>query len=210
MRFHKFLLLFLPFSLLFSCSTDSKKVETVKIDHSKTQPVPVPETPAIDPKVIEAEQYSLAPGRAGKIKVNMSSDSLKKMISAENLKAVQRELEGVPYTAFELRNPKTGDNLLLLAEESCANDKCTIFRIRVLSPKFKTEKGIRVGSTFAEVKNAYALSFVGLGETDFVAVSDANKMTFTLDITNFPPKHLDRISQDEIPDSTKVTSIMLF
>jgi hypothetical protein len=210
MRLVKIFAFSLPVLLFTACSTDSNTSETPVQNSAGPETETVVSAPKPDPKVVEAEQYSLAPGRAGKIRVNMSSDTLKKMIPAENLKTVQRELEGVPYTAYELRNPKTGNQLLLLAEESCANEKCTIFRIRVLSPKFKTDKGIRVGSTFAEVKNAYPLSFVGLGEADFVAISEKNKMTFTLDITNFPPKHLDRISPDEIPDSTRVTSIMLF
>ncbi|MBK0402278.1 hypothetical protein I5M27_04735 [Adhaeribacter sp. BT258] len=196
----------MPVLFFTACSSDTKTQDVNAVSHPETDTVAVPKP---DPKVVEAEQYSLAPGRAGKIRVNMPTDSLKKMIPAENLKAVQRELEGEPYTAYELRNPKTGNQLLLLAEENCKNT-CSIFRIRVLSPKFKTEKGIRVGSTFAEVKNAYPLSFIGLGETDFVAVSDKNKMTFTLDISNFPPKFLDRIVADDIPDSTRVTSIMLF
>lgn len=207
MRFQNFLPVFLSFSLLVSCS-ENKTTDTVQTE--VTAPAPATEPAKPDPKVVEAEQYIIKPGQAGQIRINMSADTLKQMIPAENLKTVQRELEGVPYTAYELRNANTGNQLLLLAEESCANQVCTIFRVRVISPKFKTEKGIRVGSTFAEVKNNYPLSFIGLGETDFVAVSEENKMTFTLDIANFPPKHLDKIKSEEIPDSTRVTSIMLF
>ncbi|KAA9326005.1 hypothetical protein [Adhaeribacter soli] len=208
---------FIPFScsvvalaLLFSCSSENKPTATTQIDSSKDLTDTIATTPKPDPKIIEAEQYTLTTGHAGKIKLNMSSDSLKAMVPAENLKTVQRVLEGVPYTAYELRNAQSGNQLLLLAEESCANQNCTIFRIRVVSPKFKTDKGVRVGSTFADVKNAYPLSFIGIGESDYVAVSDENKMTFTLDITHFPPKELAKVKPEEIPDSTKVTSIMLF
>ena len=215
-RFSKLPVFLLAFSTLYSCNSKNQPTEnpvSVSIPTELENNIAadtVAEVVVPDPEVIEAEQYMISPRLAGQVRINMSSDSLKALIPAENLKPVQNTLEGVPYTVYEIRNSQKGDQLLLLAEESCANQVCTIFRIRVLSPKFKTDKGIRVGSTFAEVKNAYPLSFVGIGETDFVAVSDENKMTFTLDISRFPPKQLAKIKQEEIPDSTQVTSIMLF
>src|SRR5688572_20944709 len=144
MRLVKIFSVSLPVLLFTACNSENRTSET-PVENLPAKETVV-NTPKPDPKVVEVEQYSLAPGRAGKIRVNMPSDSLKKMIPAANLKTVQRELEGVPYTAYELRNAQTGNQLLLLAEESCANETCNIFRIRVLSPKFKTEKNIRVGS----------------------------------------------------------------
>lgn len=208
MRLVKTLTVSLPVLFFTACSSETQTREVTEVTRPQTDTVATITKP--DPQVVAAEQYSLAPGRAGKVRINMPTDSLKKIIPAENLKAVQRELEGVPYTAYELRNAQNGNQLLLLAEESCANEKCTIFRVRVLSPKFKTPQGIRVGSTFGEVQKTYPLSFIGIGETDFVAVSEQNKMTFTLDITHFPPKELSKIKPADIPDSTLVTSIMIF
>ena len=205
MKFKNLCTVFGLVSLLAACS--SEKSETVE-NTNQNATEKAEKTP--DPKVIEAEQYVLTTGRAGQIPIGISSDSLKKMVPAENLKTTERELEGQKYTAYEIRNAKAGNQLLMLAEESCEKDSCKIFRLRIISPKFKTKEGIRVGSTFGEVQKTYPLSFIGLGETDFVAVSDKQKMTFTLDIAKFPPKPLYKIKAEDIPDSALVTSIMLY
>ena len=119
-------------AFLTGCTSETSETETRETKNATENPKkPTKETLA---------QYDLVPGRAGQIPVGLPSDSLKKMVPAENLKATQRELEGEKYTAFEIRNAKAGDQLLMLAEESCAKDSCKIFRIRILSPKFKTKK----------------------------------------------------------------------
>lgn len=162
------------------------------------------------PDLETLQQFELKPGSAGQIRVNISSDSLKKLVPAENLKASEREMEGEKYMAYEIRNARMGNQLLLLAEESCENKACKIFRMRVLSPKFKTKEGIRVGSTFGDINKAYKFSYVGIGEADFVALSEEQRMAFALDIAGFPSKPLYKIKQADIPDSTRVTSIILF
>lgn len=187
---------------LFACSPDKKTETTQNATETPAKPAkPSPET---------VQQYDLRPGRAGQIRVGMPADSLKMMVPAENLKPTELELEGEKYQAYEIRNANAGNQLLLLAEENCKNKSCTLFRLRILSPKFSTKENIRVGSTFGEVKKAYPLSFVGVGETDFVAVSEKQRMSFTLDIAKFPPKPLYRIKTEDIPDDTPVTSIFLF
>jgi hypothetical protein len=192
-------------TLLVSCSTDTKTTEkeNAKNRTENTEKVTKPDLATL-------QQFDLKPGYAGQIQVNMPSDTLKKMVPAENLKTTERELEGQKHTAFEIRNAKTDNQLLLLAEESCENKTCKIFRVRVISPKFKTKEGIRVGSTFGEVKNAFKFSYVGIGESDFVALSEEQRMAFALDIAGFPPKPLYKIKPADIPDSTKVTSILMF
>lgn len=204
----KFKNLYLALGLLYftaACSSDKTENAKKPIENGTENAAKTP-----DPKVIEAEQYALTPGRAGQILVGLPSDSLKKMVPAENLRTTQRELEGQKYTGYEIRNVKAGNQLLLLAEESCQHDSCKIFRIRILSPKFKTKEGIRVGSTFGEVRKAYQFSYVGLGEADFVALSEAQRMAFCLDISKFPPKPLYKVQGADIPDSTRVTSILMF
>ena len=91
---------------LYSCSPE--KTETTE-NTSENARGNTEKTP--DPKVIEAEQYALAPGRAGQIRVGLPSDSLKKMVPAENLKTTERELEGQKYTAYEIRNAKAGNDI---------------------------------------------------------------------------------------------------
>lgn len=190
--------------LLNACSTDTGKTETHP-ENATEKPEKVTEP---DPETLQ--QFELKPGRVGQIRVNVSSDSLKKLVPAENLKTTERELEGQKYTGYEIRNAKTGNQLLLLAEESCENKACKIFRIRVLSPKFKTKEGIRIGSTFGEINKAYKFAYVGIGESDFVALSEEQRMAFALDIAGFPSKPLYKVKAQDIPDSTKITSILMF
>ena len=197
--------LFFAFSLAFlaACSTDPKTGVPTENGSENTAKSTAPDS-------FTLQQFDLKPGAAGFIKVGMRSDSLKALVPARNLKTTERELEGMKYTAYEIRNAQTGNQLLLLAEESCEPRPCHIFRLRIVSPKFKTKEGIRVGSTFGEVQKTYPLSFIGIGETDFVAVSEKQKMTFTLDIAGFPPKELYKIKAEDIPAETPVTSILLF
>jgi hypothetical protein len=202
---NKFLSLALCCLVLAGCQPETKKTETPEAGNGMVLPKKTKE-----PDVETIRQFDLKPGRAGQIWVGMPSDSLKKLVPAENLKTTELELEGEKYPAYEIRNVKTGNQLLLLAEESCKNGSCSVFRLRVLSPKFSTKENIRVGSTFGDVKKACKLSFVGLGEADFVAVSEEKKMTFTLDISKFPPKPLYKIKTEDIPENTPVTSILLF
>jgi len=188
--------------LLAGCTSETSETETRETKNATENPKkPSKETLA---------QYELVPGRAGLLQIGLPSDSLKKMVATENLKETERELEGEKYKAFEIRNVKAGNQLLMLAEESCAKDSCKIFRIRILNPKFSTKEGIRLGSTFGEVKKFYPLSFVGLGEADFVALSEKQRMAFALDISKFPSKPLYKIKAEDIPDSTRVTSILMF
>jgi hypothetical protein len=202
MKFRSLSLALALAALATGCTSENAKTENKATQNAtENPPKPSPETLA---------QYDLVPGRAGQITINLPSDSLKKIVPAQNLKVSQRELEGEKYTAYEIRNAKAGNQLLMLAEESCAHDSCKIFRIRILSPKFKTKEGIRVGSAFSEVKKAYQFSYVGLGETDFVALSENQRMAFTLDISKFPPKPLYKMKAGDIPDSTVVTSILMF
>ena len=184
------------------CTSENTKTETQTTKNATENPE--------KPTEATIAQYDLVPGRAGQIRIGLPSDSLKKMVPSENLKATQRELEGEKYTAYEIRNAKAGNQLLMLAEENCAKDSCNIFRLRILNPKFKTKENIRIGSTFGDVKKAYQFSYVGLGEADFVALSETQRMAFALDISKFPPKPLYKMKAEDIPDSTKVTSILLF
>lgn len=199
----------LPFVLiavsLAACNPDNSQKETPEV------PV-VTELPekTEKPTAEIIRQFDLKPGHAGQIRIGMPIDSLKKMLPADNLKKIELEMEGEKYPAWEIRNAKAGYQRLLVAEEKCEQKVCNIFRLRILSPKFSTRENIRVGSTFGDVQKAYPVSFVGLGEADFVAVSEKQRMTFTLDISGFPPKSLDKIKVEDIPGNTPVTSILMY
>jgi hypothetical protein len=191
--------------LLAACSTETTKKETNSVKNGTEN--------ASKSKTVDAvtiKQFDLKPGAAGFIEIGMTLDSLKNIIPAENLKEVAHEQEGIKNRAYEIRNAKAGNQLLMLAEESCENQKCKLFRLRILSPKFSTAEGLRIGSTFGELQKAYKFSYIGIGEADFVALSDAQRMAFTLDISGFPSKPLYKIKAEDIPAETPVTSILLF
>ena len=199
----KYLLPALLFTVLTAC--DSKTSEN-------KQPGNATQTPAKSnaPEEFIVESFNLKPGAAGYIRVGMPSDSLKKLVPAVNIKETMREQEGLRYKVYGIQNAKAGNQLLMLAEESCEEKTCKIFRLRIISPKFSTKEGIRVGSTFGEVKKAYKFSYVGIGEADFVALSDAQRMAFSLDISHFPPKPLYKIKEADVPDSARVTSMLMY
>jgi hypothetical protein len=82
--------------------------------------------------------------------------------------------------------------------------------IKVNDARFRTEKGIGVGSTLGAIRKAYAVKSIAFGEGPLYAnVEDINS-NFELDITNPPREWYKTRDQRLIPDSAKVVSVILY
>ncbi|GAA4439942.1 hypothetical protein GCM10023188_36610 [Pontibacter saemangeumensis] len=154
--------------------------------------------------------FVLEKGRAGNIKLGMPIEEVRQqVVDGTAVKDTLLMLEGQQSTAYVLHQDDRDKGLLI--EQVCDPD-CKVWRISVLSPEYKTAKGIGVGSKYGEVKQAYPISTVAFEEGNFVAVSDTASMSFELDDTQLPQdaKDMGRYNPGNIPDNTLVTRVMLY
>ena len=152
--------------------------------------------------------WQITKGQIGPIRVGMPVTEMRKQVPAQLLKEVPITREGKGYKAYEIRQSGADTKAGLLVEEICEPD-CKVWRIQVQNPAYKTKEGLGIGSTLADVKKHYKLSFLGAGETEIVAVSDDAKLTFMLDVSNVPPKEVPRLNLKNTPDSTPVIGMLV-
>lgn len=187
-----------------ACLSQSDEAATESETEDGTATAPATEsTPAPATFVIEK-------GRAGNIKLGMPIEEVRQQVAdGTAVKDTLLMLEGQQSTAYLLHKDDRDKGLLI--EQVCEPD-CRVWRISVLSPDYKTAKGIGVGSRYGEVKQAYPISTVAFEEGNFVAVSDTASMSFELDDTQLPQdaKDMGRYNPGNIPDNTLVTRVMLY
>lgn len=148
-------------------------------------------------------------GRAGNIRLGMPIEEVRQsVVDGTVVNDTLLMQEGQQATAYLLY---TNEERALLIEQNCEPD-CEVRRISVLSPAYKTAKGIGVGSSYGEVKQAYPITTVAVEEDHFVAVSDTAGMRFELDDTKLPQdgKEKGRYDPGNIPDDTRVTRVLLY
>ncbi|HUH28021.1 hypothetical protein [Gelidibacter sp.] len=103
---------------------------------------------------------------------------------------------------------KDGIALLSISPQKRADSTAVINSVRILDPRYKTEKGISTLSTFKDIQNAYQISKIdNLINSIVVSVKDINA-SFTIDKKELPSNlRFDRslsIEASQIPDNAKV------
>ena len=103
---------------------------------------------------------------------------------------------------------KDGKPLLSISPERRADSTATITSVRILDPRYKTEKGISTTSTFKDIEKAYTISKIdNLISFITVDVKEINA-SFTIDKKELPSNlRFDRsisIEASQIPDNAKV------
>jgi hypothetical protein len=165
-------------------------------------PAPTPEA------ANTSTDWLITKSQVGPIRVGMAVNTMRKTVPAEILKEVPITREGRGYRAYEIRSNASAAQPSLLVEETC-EPICKVWRIHVQDTAFKTKEGLGVGSTLAEVKKYYNISYLGGGETEIVAVSDEAKLTFMLDVSKVPPAKVPRLNVKNTPDDTPVIGLLI-
>ena len=101
-----------------------------------------------------------------------------------------------------------GKALLTLSPERRADSTAVITSVRILDPRYKTEKGISTASTFKDIENAYTISKIdNIINAVVVSVKEINA-SFTIDKKELPSNlRFDRnitIEASQIPAHAKV------
>lgn len=103
---------------------------------------------------------------------------------------------------------KEGKPLLSISPERRADSTATVSSVRILDPRYKTEKGISTLSTFKDIDKAYTISKIdNLISFIIVNVAEVNA-SFTIDKKELPSNlRFDRnisIEASQIPDNAKI------
>jgi hypothetical protein len=151
---------------------------------------------------------TLQAGQAGAVKVGITIEELKKQYGQNKIREIDHTLEGTTTKAYEVLGERHRPDLLV--EQQCKGSACTVFRITVLNPSFRTQGGIGIGSMFRDVKESIPISSVGAGEGNFVAISEGARMSFVLDMRGIPAQRWNKLKVKDIPNSTMVSGIMLW
>jgi hypothetical protein len=161
---------------------------------------PAPATPAR----AADDNFRISRSRVGPVKIGMPVAGLKQAFASGQLRETTIHLEGQGYKAYVTGSPAAG----LRIEEQC-EPACVVWRIQVKDPAYRTAQGLGVGSRLGEVKKYYPISFLGSGETEIVAVSNQEKLTFLLDVSKLSPEMVPRLNLQNTPDSVKVLGMLI-
>ena len=144
--------------------------------------------------------------KAGPFYKNMPlEDALK--IAERKYKVVETTIsfEGDDYLVYEIFQ---GSELLLKLEPTCGKE-CYVWRIWIHSDRYKTSKGIGIGSTIADVLNNYTFKHLQTeGSVRCLFVKEYD-VCFDLDSNAFSYEwFINGAKFEDIPKDTKITLII--
>jgi len=157
------------------------------------------------------DEFLLAKHRAGAVVIGMTIDDLHAMHKTSSTKLVARYPEGMFTPLLEVYlEGDTNKSIPSLVIGIDKNSDWIVGNIKVNDARFRTDKGVGVGSTLGAIRKAYAVKWIGFGEGPLCANVEDINMTFELDITNPPNEWYKTRDQRLIPDSAKVVSVILY
>jgi hypothetical protein len=136
----------------------------------------------------------------------MSVQEIVKTFPADRRRSVDLRLEGEPAPALELTLVGSTARGGVVVE--LQGDK--IYRIRITDPAARTEKGIGVGSTVAQLRDAYRVAWVSQAEG--CLCMRVEELGATFDVDQSGPSWLPSgLIHDpaEVPGAVKIIGILL-
>lgn len=138
------------------------------------------------------------------IEIGTAKEEIYGLFTDDKIEPITLFLEGKPTSAMEISIDLSS---ALIAE--LVDDK--VYRIRVLDYRFKTQKGIHIGSTLKELEQAYKNIIYGSSDDSIFATVRPIQMSFVLDSADEVPlewyKSHDR---NLLNDNAKIIKILVF
>ena len=153
--------------------------------------------------------FILSRGEAGPVKTGMTVDQLYATVGRDTTKLSDEHLEGFFAPVIQIYLPGgQGIRPSLIAEVVAGSAAFAVGRITVYDPRFKTSKGIGVGSTLGQIRRNYKVDWIGFGEGPLFARVQQLGMSFALDAKP-PPKWYETHSPKLVSNNAKVVFIVL-
>jgi hypothetical protein len=119
-------------------------------------------------------------------------------------------LEGHLTPALELSFAETFVDGGVVAELVPRDNDLVVWRIAVTNPNVRTDKGIGVGSSVAQLRSAYRTTGVGSGEGNVFVTVEELGASFQLDTSGPGGDTLWRIRDPrQVPGDVKIASVLL-
>ena len=158
------------------------------------------------------EQYLLAKRRAGLIEIGMTVDDLLMRFNRSDIKLVDLNLLGKFTPAIEIYLGGTARrSIASVTAEIGWRKEFNVTRITVYDARFRTDRGIGVGSTLGDIKKSYKISRVTSAGSNLVAVVGKLRMDFILklDLASIPQQFFKTGGLYLLPDNLEVVSIIV-
>lgn len=137
------------------------------------------------------------------IKIGMSVDEFLKL-SFDNAE-IKKELISIEGDDFDIYNIYKDDKIIYTVEP----DKGKIYRIRVKEKSIKTEKGIGVGNTMADIRKHYKIKHFGAAEGQVSIIVENYTYSFMLNEAEIPKAWWQNPTLKELKDDLQIKFILI-
>lgn len=152
--------------------------------------------------------WTLAPGRVGNLCLGMKADTVYVLYNFDQIEIDDLQLEGLATPALKIFY-ENADAPTLVAEIK-QKSELVIDKIHVLDSRFRLANKIGIGSTLADLRKNYPISWIHFCDRGHLCARiDDLKMLFKLDLMEPPDEWLQTEDMALIPDSSKVIKIFV-
>lgn len=140
-----------------------------------------------------------------------SKDSIIKLNSIQTELGTQGEVE--IYEPASISGNKGGKKLLLLSPAKENDPNSLINNIQIFDPRYKTQKGIGINSTFKDVKDNYTIKSIESTIKSVVVILKDSDIYITIDKKELPEdlryNPSIKIDETQIPNEAKIKYFMI-
>jgi len=122
-----------------------------------------------------------------------------------SVKKEKIQIEGTDYDIYDVYE----NGQKKFAVEPDINKPDILWRIRIYGTDLKTENGIGVGSTFADIKTKYQIKNIGTDEGLNITVKDVS-VVFLMDNSKLPIDWWNNMDNDKIPENLPIAQIIIW
>ena len=153
-------------------------------------------------------QFSVSKGRVGSVHIGMTIPELLKLYDSTHIEFGELNSEGNSTPAVKVTYGEQKESFLTLLYEG-ENDRGIVLRITLYNKRFRTSKGISVGSTLGELRRSYTIRSIEFGMTDLYASVPELSMVFELESSSMGRDAGRLVRLKQVPDNITITSIIL-